>query len=395
MKKEIIEEYAYSKVPFYQELLQENDCLNYPIINKELLLEKRDKFFSTNCIGDLYAGKLESVMTSGSTGECLEIFWKKEDNIRSLLPLWIKRKRYYDILPSDKYVYFFTTCIEKGNVLEYKEVKNGLGINKIGLTQERILDIYKRIQEYSPKWIIIQPSVLAIFLKTIKQYKLNNLPSLKYIEVTGELLMDSVRKEIIDFFQCPVASQYGCYEVNSIAYECPCHNMHIMEENVDVEIVDGNNICVTSLHNSVMPFIRYKVGDRGEIRNQIKCKCGDKSPILVLQKARDNDLIYYKNGTAEHSDIFYHIIEKINIYLQQVILQFQIIQEKYDDFWIYLTIDDLQDREEVQELFLSMAKKYNKKWICYIIFVDSLYPCEKTGKLAWFVSKVKGDKNED
>lgn len=45
MKKEIIEEYAYSKVPFYQELLQENDCLNYPIINKELLLEKRDKFF--------------------------------------------------------------------------------------------------------------------------------------------------------------------------------------------------------------------------------------------------------------------------------------------------------------------------------------------------------------
>ena len=81
--------------------------------------------------------------------------------------------------------------------------------------------------------------------------------------------------------------------------------------------------------------------------------------------------------------------------MQQVILQFQIIQEKYDDFWIYLTIDDLQDREEVQELFLSMAKKYNKKWNCYIIFVDSLYPCEKTGKLAWFVSKVKGDKNED
>lgn len=67
------------------------------------------------------------------------------------------------------------------------------------------------------------------------------------------------------FFNCKVASQYGCYEVNSIAYECPFHKLHVMTENVYVEIVEDNQICITSKHNRVMPFVRYKVGDRGRL----------------------------------------------------------------------------------------------------------------------------------
>ena len=50
------------------------------------------------------------------------------------------------------------------------------------------------------------------------------------------------------FFNCKVASQYGCYEVNSIAYECPFHKLHVMTENVYVEIV---GIIKSVLHQSI------------------------------------------------------------------------------------------------------------------------------------------------
>lgn len=51
------------------------------------------------------------------------------------------------------------------------------------------------------------------------------------------------------FFNCKVASQYGCYEVNSIAYECPFHKLHVMTENVYVEIVEDNQICIKSKYS--------------------------------------------------------------------------------------------------------------------------------------------------
>ena len=35
-----------------------------------------------------------------------------------------------------------------------------------------------------------------------------------------------------------MTNQYGCYEANSIAYECPCGNLHWMEENIYVEVLD-------------------------------------------------------------------------------------------------------------------------------------------------------------
>ena len=85
------------------------------------------------------------------------------------------------------------------------------------------------------------------------------------------------------FFNCKVASQYGCYEVNSIAYECPFHKLHVMTENVYVEIVEDNQICITSKHNRVMPFVRYKVGDRGRLCTDKNCSCGSQEPILELE----------------------------------------------------------------------------------------------------------------
>lgn len=47
----------------------------------------------------LYQGKLLRNDTSGSTGKCLEVYWKREDYMRSMFSLWFYRKKFYGIQP--------------------------------------------------------------------------------------------------------------------------------------------------------------------------------------------------------------------------------------------------------------------------------------------------------
>ena len=389
MKRDEIARYAYENVPFYVDLHKNgNSWEDYPVIDKKTMLIHMDSVFAPQYMGDLFANKLERVLTSGSTGECFEVFWKKSHIMKSLIPLWDKRKRYYNISPDDRICYFFTTKIVDGRELQIEELDYGLGFSKMDLCEKRVLAIYNHMLEFNPRWMIVQPSMLILLTTMTKKHGLPPLPDLTYIELTGESITESARKSVREFFGCEVASQYGCYEANSIAYECPYGGLHVMSENVFVETV-GEDLCITSLHNKVMPFIRYKIGDKGKVIYEHNCPCGSREPVIDLQKARQNDWIYHADGTVSHSDLFCNIVDKINLSLQQAILQYQIIQTDYEEFEVYIVINEEEDDLEIQTMFVTFYEKYQRKSKFTFYFVDYLYPSEKTGKFAWFVSKVK------
>ena len=392
MNQKKMAEYAYQKVPFYNNLCDKpvTTWEDYPIIDKKMVLENKDSLFSPEYMMQYLNGQLERVVTSGSTGECLEIFWEKGQNIKSLIPLWKRRKEYYGILPNDKRCYFFSNKIYNGKDMDFEETETGLGFNKLNLTEEKIIKIYNRIVEFSPTWMIVQPSVILLFINILSKKKIKQQLSLKYIELTGERVTLQTKNTVKKFFDCKVASQYGCYEINSIAYECPCGNMHIVSENVFIESVGQNELCVTSLHNKVMPFVRYKLGDRGQILTDKKCLCGSREPVVELNMARDNDWIYNSDGTRCHSDLFYNVVSKINFKLEQVVMQYQIVQIDYNVFEVYLVVENDCEKKLIEELFVTYYEKYQAKSTFKFFFLDCLYPSEKTGKLAWFISKVKG-----
>lgn len=390
MKRDEIAKYAYENVPFYMDLHKKGDSWeDYPVIDKKTMLIHMDSVFAPQYMGDLFANKLERVLTSGSTGECFEVFWKKSHIMKSLVPLWNKRKRYYNISPDDRRCYFFTTKIVDGKELQIEESDYGLGFGKTDLCEDRVIAIYNHMLEFNPRWLIVQPSMLILLTTMAKKHGLPPLPDLAYIELTGESITESARKSVREFFGCEVASQYGCYEVNSIACECPYGGLHVMSENVFVETVGEDDLCITSLQNKVMPFIRYKIGDKGKVIYEHSCPCGSREPVIDLQKVRQNDWIYHADGTVSHSDLFCNIVDKINLSLQQAILQYQIIQTDYEEFEVYIVINEEEDDLEIQTMFVTFYEKYQRKSKFTFYFVDYLYPSEKTGKLAWFVSKVK------
>ena len=252
----------------------------------------------------------------------------------------------------------------------------------------------------------MQPSIGMLLAKCIRKNKLDKIPELKYIELTGEMLFDNVRKEIEEAFGCKVVNQYGCYEANSIAYECPCGKLHCMEDNIYVEIVnelgkekkDGEegNIVITTLNSHMMPFIRYKVGDKGKIVHNPRCSCGNKSPILELTSGRISDYAILKDGSRINSYVFVRAINMVNMVYKNVIKQFQIIQKDYDYFLINLILDDdIIDSEDIMESIVEDSilasikdeRLYDTEF--GFEYYDDLFPNVLNGKLKYFISEVK------
>lgn len=362
-------DYAYSYVPFYMRL-EEKMHTKDTIIDKKMI-DDIGEFMSVKYLHTKNKDiiKLE---TSGSTGKCMDIFWDKCDYNESLLSLWFYRYKYYNIKTDDRFCYFYSV----GNTLDtiedkvfYEETEKSMGFSKSNLTDNRIYEISIMIKKYNPTWMTLQPSIAILLAECFRKHKLGKIVGLRYIELTGEMLLESVRKEIEDVFECKVANQYGCIEANSIAYECPYGNMHCMEDNIYVEIIDEKgenisdsnlegNIVITTLNSHVMPFIRYKTGDIGIIENDKKCKCGNCGPVLKLTSGRVSDFAIMKDGSKVSSYVFVRAVGLVNRQYENVIRQFRVIQKDFDYFVVLFALDEdvvgtVVGEREVEDSFLE------------------------------------------
>lgn len=356
-----------------------------------------DSIISIWAIPLLDREKMIYVRTSGSTGKYLDIYWKRDDYIRSMLPLWMLRKRYYNINPSDKVCYFFTTY-EMENQKDYYYKNSELCFNKAKLSIEELREVYKRMEDFKPKWLLLQPSIAILLCQCMDEYNLEPIESICYIEMSGELLTDEVRKIVKKHFKCDIANQYGANEMNSIAYECPEGNMHIMESNVNVEILkngksvynEEGEVCITTRTNSAMPLIRYKIGDYAKIERKV-CKCGNLHSVLTLTSGRVNDYAICNDGSKVNSYVFVHVVDVLNYRYDGIIKQFKITQTAKNTFFVIFVIDedDVFDISGLEHDFVRNIKDPRIADAIYEFkYLHRLIPDDKTGKLAYFKREI-------
>ncbi|MGN0369908.1 MAG: hypothetical protein ACI4EW_05125 [Butyrivibrio sp.] len=350
---------AYSKVPFYEHFL----CDKKGDISKQSLkdvprITKKDMLMSdyVNVNQDAIRKSRDiiSIMTSGTMGEPFEIKWSIEDEKRSLLQLWLYRKKYYNIMPNDKLCYFFPGYIEEIDTISDK---NFLAFSRRCIYDGTLNKVYKKILLYNPKWMILQPSMAFALCQIAEDMKA--IPTnLAYIECTGEELTDAIRNKIEKVFKCKVANQYGCKEVGSIAYECPYGNLHCMDNSVITEIDENtSDIYVTSLDNHIMPFVNYCTGDKGILERSGNCKCKNMSPIIKLSVRRKDEYIYLKDRKL-HIYVLIQIIEKINYLLNNCIMQYRITQNDYESFLFELVIEENCYDEQVKAIIHDNVKQH-------------------------------------
>ena len=143
---------AYETVPVYirncekleidmKEILKQKKWEDIPILERNQIISEETSVMAPSAVPLLMTNKLIFARTSGSTGKYMEIWWKKEDYNKSMLPLWYYRKKYYGISPEDKMCYFFTIQNVENEKKSFLR-KSELGFSKMNLTMERLADIW-------------------------------------------------------------------------------------------------------------------------------------------------------------------------------------------------------------------------------------------------------------
>jgi phenylacetate-CoA ligase len=202
-----------------------------------------------------------------------------------------------------------------------------------------------------------------------------------------------MREKVERVFNTKVYNQYGGREVGDIACECEYYKMHIFNHTHFIEIVDGNdelieegigNIIVTSLTNYSMPFLRYKVGDMGEIANDA-CNCNRAFNHFQKFIGRDIETFYKQDGEIVLGEFFALLLFK------DFIKKFQIVQEKYDHIGVKLILDrkrtDLKSKlNEIQNAIKQVMGQDCEVEFQVVDELDSKLP---SGKNIYVISKVR------
>ena len=401
MNRYKVAEMVFDEIPYYQEQKKISvlDWEAIPVLSRQEVIRNLGRLVNPKYWIMQMRGKLLEGNTSGSTGEVMHVYWEKSDYMRSLLPLWIYRRKFYNIFPNDKLVYFFSIREAGYSEIEINETGRQLGFCKSGLDEKKLVEIYKKILDFQPVWMLLQPSIASLLADVKRKYNLDNIHSLRYIECSGEILQEMVIRKLKHAFSCVIADQYGANEIGSIAYQCPEGNLHVMDSNAYVEIIDDEDnpvdegieghICVTSLQNKAMPLLRYSIRDRGILR-RLECQCGRKGKVLELTSGRSCDLIRLKSGEMVTPFVFVRCIETINSCFDNIVQQYQIIQKDYDKFLIKISVNEEFHDYTILEKRFFMTLEHKELCCCSYQFeyYSEFFWNGNSPKLRYFLSEL-------
>jgi len=162
------------------------------------------------------------------------------------------------------------------------------------------------------------------------------------IITTAETLQPVWRQRIEKAFGPRLYDEYGCNDGGILAQTCRHGRFHVAENISVVEILEGEKRCppgvegdvvVTNLHARVLPFIRYKIGDRA-VLGEGPCPCGIPGTILDRLGGRAWDYVQLRDGTRVSSVAFNPVFIEI-----PGVRRWQVVQPSLDQLIVRLDVD--------------------------------------------------------
>jgi phenylacetate-CoA ligase len=265
------------------------------------------------------------------------------------------------------------------------------------MNEESIRAIIHQIDTYKPKLIWSYRDGMDEVAKYVKRHHLQpHAPAA--IVCLGGTLYPHIAERIREAFDSPVINAYGSREMGDIGFEClNTEGLHISAHSHHLEAVDEigtpvmeqeGELVVTSLMNYAMPFIRYRIGDRGKLTARA-CSCGRGFPLLETVSGRMIER--FVTATGEHVDPIYFVHLMGVVYGNDAIKRFQVIQEDYLKIRINIILEPGAHSTHVQPTLDRVSEKIRLVMgqECEVIydFVEDI-ALTKSGKYLYVISKV-------
>lgn len=286
-------------------------------------------------------GRLVAKTTGGSTGEPVTIWKTREAWARELAATW-RGYAWAGVAVGDLQARFWGvahTSSGRNRARAIDFVCNRIRIPAFAFSEDDMAGYVRVLNARKPAWFYGYVSMLTEFARFVQSGKAELTHRPRCIVTTSEVLTPADRTLLMEVFGAPVFNEYGCGELGTIAHECPDGRLHLSEENMLVEILDGERPCaagepgelvVTELNNYAFPLIRYRTGDFGSLSDEA-CSCGRTLRVLNEVQGRAYDFIRNRRGQLFHGEFLMYVFEDLRRQGADI-RQFQVEQVDYDRF---------------------------------------------------------------
>ncbi|GAA3978066.1 hypothetical protein [Allohahella marinimesophila] len=290
--------------------------------------------------------------------------------------------------------------LEVENRLYYKVVDliaNRKRISAFNLTSAAMKNYLETLQTFQPHYLYGYASAIEEFVRFLYNEGCELPKSIKSIISTSEVLTPTLRENIRQFSGLQVFNEYGCGEVGSIAHECAYGSLHLMADNLIVEVLDEvgqpaneGELVVTDLYNYATPLIRYRLKDFGTLDNK-SCECGATLPVLKEIHGRAYDMILTRSGRKYHPEILMYVFEsfkKQNLGIDQ----FQVVQNDFELFTISIVAGAGYSRAAETTILAKVQEVLEMPVTMEFLYVQNIER-EPSGKIRLIKSEIASRAN--
>ncbi len=269
---------------------------------------------------------------------------------------------------------------------------NQLILPGVNLGPEDYQTSYEKLKEFRPRVMWGFTSALAGLAEYIREEKLDPEPVRPELIITWAApLYEHEERVLRDVLNCHVTNIYGAREVGHIAMRCPEGNFHINEENLLVEEEEPSNgkesageLLVTTLDATIMPFLRYRMGDLGRLARK-ECTCGRSLLLLEELVGRTGEIFRTRDGRMISPNFWCRTF--MNPALSGKIIRFQVAYKKEDEIQIRIVTGEGYNEETERGFNEFLAENFSGQMNVYLTYVDEIRP-QISGKYQMVVNEV-------
>ena len=401
--KQVID-HARATVPYYRFIPEDFSLHGHALTQSEVLsslplLTKGHVFENFQSIkSSAPRGNLQSASTSGSTGIAMRFYCDGYQDAWAQAGLW-RARRLWHVSRHDRQVVLWARPLvgQRGEFvsgLKYR-MRNVVNYNTFDdFDEAKMAEIVESLQAFAPRLVYGYGSSIA----RLARFMVDNDRCLigrarpAIVEYTADHMFEHEVHLAARAFGAPILSQYGASETPAIAFQCWAGNSHMCVDHAYVEFLrpDGSaaepdedaEIVVTTLRNYGMPFIRYRVGDRGSFRIG-QCRCGITLPMMNLTVGKAVDIV----STSSHKGVSAHVFDYINLALirrnQRGVRQFFVEQTGLDAFTLDIVKERPFEQASVNAFVDMMRERLGAQISVQIRFVEDI-PISASGKRRYF-----------
>jgi phenylacetate-CoA ligase len=246
--------------------------------------------------------------------------------------------------------------------------------------------IIQRLRHLRPHVVTGFPGVLSRVAEGISDQDRRAIRP-RLVAVGGEVLTQSMRRQISQAFEAPVFDLYGSWEFNLLAWECrETGEYHTCDDGLILEVLkDGRSAVAgergeavgTNLHSFAMPLIRYKLGDV-VTKGSESCRCGRPFSSIRGIQGRMIDYFLLSGSRILHP---YDIVTAQQLHAARWIRQYQLVQERKDRVVLRIAPWNaaVSAQQEIARITESAQKVLGSEIEFQVILVPEIRP-EPSGK---------------